>query len=53
MNSMVTVVNNTILYIWQLLREESLKFSSQEKNWTDVCWWMFTKLTAGIILQYI
>ena len=29
--SVVTIVNNSVLYTWKLLREQILKFSPQEK----------------------
>ena len=35
-HSVVTIVNNSVLYTWKLLREQILKFSPQEKTET-VC----------------
>lgn len=65
MYTVVTRANDTLLYIWKLLGEQTLRvFSSQigrvctpsyhkEKNCTYVwCAWP-TKLTVVIILQYI
>lgn len=31
-HSMATIVNNSVLRIWELLKEETLKFSLQEKK---------------------
>ena len=41
MYGMVTIVNNTVLYIWKFFREQILKFSSQETKivitWVSEC----------------
>ena len=50
--SMLTTVNNTVLHMWQLLRVNTKKFSSEEKKFCNGMWWrMLTKLTVVIIAQ--
>lgn len=46
----LVIVNNTILYIWNSLREEILKvFTTRKKNCNSVRWWMLTKLVVVIV----
>ena len=50
MSSMVTIVNNIVLYIWKLLRVD-LK-SSHKKIVKYVWWGMLTKIIVVMILQH-
>ena len=43
MYSMVTIVNNTVLYIWKLLREQLLKVLRRKKIVINVQWQMLTR----------
>ena len=47
---MVTIINSTILHIWKLQRELTLKVFITRKKCNCVCWWMLTKLIAVIMI---
>lgn len=53
MYSLATAVDNTVLCIWKMLREQALKHLIKEKTPNYVKWWMLTKFTVIIILKYI
>ena len=48
---MVTTVNNIILHMWKLLRDDILKVLITRKTFCNyICWWMLTRFMV-IILQ--
>ena len=51
MYSMVTTINNVVLYIFKSLTV--LKVLSQEKKFVTVYWWTFTRLIVVTAMQYI
>ena len=42
MYNVVTIVNNTVLYVWKLLREQILKVFITRKKGNCVSWWILT-----------
>lgn len=52
----ITVVNNTVLPVWKLLRDLRASLVAhllQEKNFcSNIWWWMSTRLLVAVISQY-
>lgn len=46
MYSMGTTVNNVVLYIWEFLREQNLKFLITRKKFSNYVW-------RGILTRFI
>ena len=53
MYSMANTVNNTVLHIWKLLRVNYKSSRHKKKVYLCVWWWVLTRLTVMIILQYV
>ena len=54
MNSMAIMVNDTVLNIWKLLREQILKVltTRKKKNCCNSVWFMLTTLIGVITLKH-